>query len=124
MARVRAARQAPCAAGRRAEADEAVPERAARVGPGADLPARRPHEVGDGRLQRACPARASVPRPRRLVCDETTAMEGASTAAALVGVVEECRAETGAGLLAVGRDPFPLTRRRDRTTHRDGIVKH
>ncbi|MEV0991291.1 ATP-binding cassette domain-containing protein [Streptomyces sp. NPDC049949] len=112
------------ATGRRGEADEAVPELAARVGLGADLLARRPHEVSDGQLQRACLARALVLRPRWLVCDEMTAMLDASTTAALVGVVEEYRAETGAGLLAVGHDPVLLGRWCDRTTHWDEIVKH
>ncbi|MFF4103032.1 ABC transporter ATP-binding protein [Streptomyces sp. NPDC001903] len=112
------------ATGRRGEADEAVPELAARVGLGADLLARRPHEVSDGQLQRACLARALVLRPRWLVCDEMTAMLDASTTAALVGVVEEYRAETGAGLLAVGHDPVLLARWCDRTTHWNEIVKH
>ncbi|MFD5512509.1 ABC transporter ATP-binding protein [Streptomyces sp. NPDC059761] len=112
------------ATGRRGEADETVPELAARVGLGADLLARRPHEVSDGQLQRACLARALVLRPRWLVCDEMTAMLDASTTAALVGVVEEYRADTGAGLLAVGHDPVLLARWCDRTTHWDEIVKH
>ncbi|WP_442816269.1 ATP-binding cassette domain-containing protein [Streptomyces sp. NBC_01233] len=94
-----------------------------RVGLGADLLARRPHEVSDGQLQRACLARALVLRPRWLVCDEMTAMLDASTAAALVAVVEEYRAESGAGLLAVGHDPVLLGRWCGRTTHWSEIVK-
>ncbi|WP_030158213.1 ABC transporter ATP-binding protein [Streptomyces sp. NRRL S-244] len=112
------------ATGRRGEVEATVPELAARVGLGADLLARRPHEVSDGQLQRACLARALVLRPRWLVCDEMTAMLDASTTAALVGVVEEYRADTGAGLLAVGHDPVLLARWCDRTTHWDEIVKH
>ncbi|MEV8533392.1 ATP-binding cassette domain-containing protein [Streptomyces sp. NPDC051211] len=88
---------------------------AERVGLGAGLLTRRPHEVSDGQLQRACLARALVLEPRWLVCDEMTAMLDASTTAALVGVVEEYRAETGAGLLAVGHDPVLLDRWCDRT---------
>ncbi|AXE25349.1 ABC transporter ATP-binding protein [Streptomyces globosus] len=105
------------ATGRRAEAAGAVADLAGRVGLGADLLDRRPHEVSDGQLQRACLARALVLRPRWLVCDEMTAMLDASTAAALVGVVEEYRADTGAGLLAVGHDPVLLRRWCDRTAH-------
>ncbi|MFD6415768.1 ABC transporter ATP-binding protein [Streptomyces sp. NPDC060194] len=86
-----------------------------RVGLTAELLTRRPHEVSDGQLQRACLARALVLRPCWLICDEMTAMLDASTAAALVGVVEEYRAETGAGLLAVGHDRTLLTRWCDRT---------
>ncbi|MCB5168247.1 ATP-binding cassette domain-containing protein [Streptomyces bambusae] len=105
------------ACGRRPEVRTRVPELAGRVGLGADLLGRRPHEVSDGQLQRACLARALVLRPRWLVCDEMTAMLDASTAAALVGVVEEYRADTGAGLLAVGHDPVLLERWCDRTVH-------
>ncbi|MEU9944699.1 ABC transporter ATP-binding protein [Streptomyces lavendulae] len=105
------------ATGRRRGAQEAVAEPAERVGLGPDLLARRPHEVSDGQLQRACLARALVLRPRWLVCDEMTAMLDASTTAALVAVVEEYRRETGAGLLAVGHDPVLLGRWCDHTVH-------
>ncbi|MFJ3635189.1 ABC transporter ATP-binding protein [Streptomyces sp. NPDC090112] len=111
------------ATGRRAEADSAVPEWAERVGLDADLLGRRPHEVSDGQLQRACLARALVLGPRWLVCDEMTAMLDSSTTAALVAVVEEYRAKTGAGLLAVGHDPVLLGRWCGRTTRWDEIVK-
>ncbi|MFD9410560.1 ABC transporter ATP-binding protein [Streptomyces sp. NPDC059989] len=111
------------ATGRRKEVEARVAELTERVGLGRDLLTRRPHEVSDGQLQRACLARALVLRPRWLVCDEMTAMLDASTTAALVGVVEEYRAETGAGLLAVGHDPVLLGRWCDRTTHWDEIVK-
>ncbi|MGW7030507.1 ABC transporter ATP-binding protein [Streptomyces xanthophaeus] len=111
------------ATSRRAEVESTLPGLTERVGLGADLLGRRPHEVSDGQLQRACLARALVLRPRWLVCDEMTAMLDASTTAALVGVVEEYRAESGAGLLAVGHDPVLLARWCDRTTHWDEIVK-
>ncbi|MFE2269469.1 ABC transporter ATP-binding protein [Streptomyces lavendulae] len=105
------------ATGRGRGAREAVAEPAERVGLGPDLLARRPHEVSDGQLQRACVARALVLRPRWLICDEMTAMLDASTTAALVAVVEEYRRETGAGLLAVGHDRVLLGRWCDRTVH-------
>lgn len=110
------------ATGRRTEAGAEVAGWAERVGLGADLLDRRPHEVSDGQLQRACLARALVLRPRWLVCDEMTAMLDASTTAALVAVVEEYRAESGAGLLAVGHDPVLLERWCDRTTRWNEIV--
>ncbi|KPC75954.1 ABC transporter ATP-binding protein [Streptomyces coelicoflavus] len=103
------------ATGRRDEAAGRVAELAAGVGLTADLLTRRPHEVSDGQLQRACLARALVLRPRWLVCDEMTAMLDASTTAALVRVVEDYRAGTGAGLLAVGHDRVLLDRWCDRT---------
>ncbi|MEU4145542.1 ABC transporter ATP-binding protein [Streptomyces parvulus] len=103
------------ATGRRAEAAARVAELATTVGLTADLLTRRPHEVSDGQLQRACLARALVLRPRWLVCDEMTAMLDASTTAALVRVVEDYRTATGAGLLAVGHDRVLLDRWCDRT---------
>jgi peptide/nickel transport system ATP-binding protein len=110
------------ATGRRAQVPERVAELAATVGLTADLLTRRPHEVSDGQLQRACLARALVLRPRLLVCDEMTAMLDASTTAALVAVVEDYRAATGAGLLAVGHDHVLLRRWCDRTVHWDQLT--
>ncbi|MET8569855.1 ATP-binding cassette domain-containing protein [Streptomyces sp. NPDC004783] len=109
------------ATGRREEVPGRVAELSATVGLTADLLGRRPHEVSDGQLQRACLARALVLRPRWLVCDEMTAMLDASTTAALVAVVEEYRAATGAGLLAVGHDRTLLDRWCDRTVQWDGL---
>ncbi|MFD6338282.1 ABC transporter ATP-binding protein [Streptomyces sp. NPDC060131] len=103
------------ATGRRTDLAARVGELARTVGLTAELLGRRPHEVSDGQLQRACLARALVLRPRWLVCDEMTAMLDASTTAAVVAVVEEYRREHGAGLLAVGHDRVLLERWCDRT---------
>ncbi|MFF2921248.1 ABC transporter ATP-binding protein [Streptomyces celluloflavus] len=103
------------AGGRRAEIPDRVGELAPVVGLTDELLRRRPHEVSDGQLQRACLARALVLRPRWLICDEMTAMLDASTTAALVAVVESYRRESGAGLLAVGHDRTLLARWCDRT---------
>ncbi|GAA2262698.1 ATP-binding cassette domain-containing protein [Streptomyces amakusaensis] len=105
------------ATGRRDEVPARVGELADTVGLTGELLGRRPHEVSDGQLQRACLARALVLRPRWLICDEMTAMLDASTTAALVAVVEEYRATEGAGLLAVGHDRILLERWCDRTVH-------
>ncbi|MFH0241418.1 ATP-binding cassette domain-containing protein [Streptomyces sp. HK10] len=96
---------------------------AASVGLGGDLLARRPHEVSDGQLQRACLARALVLRPRLLVCDEMTAMLDASTAAALVAAVEEYRREHGTALLAVGHDRVLLERWCGRTVDLEALPR-
>ncbi|MFF4406497.1 ABC transporter ATP-binding protein [Streptomyces sp. NPDC001262] len=102
------------ATGRKAEATERVEDLARTVGLSTDLLTRRPHEVSDGQLQRACLARALSLRPRWLICDEMTAMLDASTTAALVGVVERYRERTGAGLLSVSHDRTLLGRWCDR----------
>ncbi|MEV8596885.1 ATP-binding cassette domain-containing protein [Streptomyces sp. NPDC052012] len=111
------------ATGRRDRAPDRVAELAGTVGLTPDLLTRRPHEVSDGQLQRACLARALVLRPRWLVCDEMTAMLDASTTAALVKVVEDYREATGAGLLAVGHDQVLLDRWCDRTVHWDQVCQ-
>ncbi|MGI5347742.1 ABC transporter ATP-binding protein [Streptomyces sp. CA-250714] len=110
------------ATGRRAEAAERVAQLADAVGLGDELLGRRPHEVSDGQLQRACVARALALRPRVLVCDEMTAMLDASTTAALVAVVEDYRQHSGAALLAVGHDRTLLERWCDRTVELDQMA--
>ncbi len=110
------------ATGRRASAADRVRELADTVGLTPDLLGRRPHEVSDGQLQRACLARALSLEPRWLVCDEMTAMLDASTTAALVRVVEDYRASTGAGLLSVGHDRTLLNRWCDRTVPWESVA--
>ncbi|MFI6738438.1 ABC transporter ATP-binding protein [Nonomuraea sp. NPDC050451] len=75
-----------------------------------ELYGRRPHEVSDGQLQRACVARALALEPRYLICDEMTTMLDASTQAHLVARIEAYRERTGAGVLAVSHDAELLDR--------------
>ncbi|WP_433803484.1 ABC transporter ATP-binding protein [Actinomycetospora sp. CA-084318] len=87
----------------RAVLDARAAELCERVGLTSELRTRRPHEVSDGQLQRACLARALAAGPDYLLCDEMTAMLDASTTAALVAVLG---AEVGRGLgvLTVSHD--------------------
>ncbi|SFS33415.1 peptide/nickel transport system ATP-binding protein [Saccharopolyspora flava] len=94
-----------------------IAELADEVGLTGELLTRRPHEVSDGQLQRACLARALAPRPRYLVCDEMTAMLDASTTAALVRVVDRQTRENNTGVLAISHDEALLTRWADRVLH-------
>jgi peptide/nickel transport system ATP-binding protein len=109
-------RGAPTAGRRGAVArTERVAGLAERVGLTPDLLGRRPYEVSDGQLQRACLARALAQEPRYLVCDEMTAMLDASTTAALVEVI---RSEVDAGrlgVLAISHDQDLLAAWADRT---------
>lgn len=98
------------ATGRYPELADRAAALAEAVGLSPGLLARRPHQVSDGQLQRACLARALLLRPRLLICDEMTAMLDAATTAALVAVVEDYRREHGAALLAAGHDRVLLRR--------------
>lgn len=90
--------------GVRERVGDRVAEVAELVGLTAELLSRRPHEVSDGQLQRACLARALILRPRYLICDEMTAMLDASTTAALVRVVNQLVDEQGIGVLTISHD--------------------
>ncbi|MEV0973482.1 ABC transporter ATP-binding protein [Microtetraspora glauca] len=85
-----------------------------------DLLVRRPHEVSDGQLQRACVARALALRPRYVICDEMTTMLDASTQAHLVARLEDYRRESGAGVLAISHDTELL----DRWCGTDSSIRH
>ncbi|WP_326642461.1 ATP-binding cassette domain-containing protein [Nonomuraea fuscirosea] len=75
-----------------------------------ELFTRRPREVSDGQLQRACVARALTLEPRYLICDEMTTMLDASTQAHLVTRIEAYRERTGAAVLAISHDAELLDR--------------
>ncbi|MFF5261730.1 ABC transporter ATP-binding protein [Actinomadura viridis] len=75
------------------------------VGLTPDLLRRRPHEVSDGQLQRACLARTLGTDPTYLLCDEMTAMLDASSAAALLHLIRTQVRERARAALIVSHDP-------------------
>ncbi|HET9255809.1 MAG TPA: ATP-binding cassette domain-containing protein [Pseudonocardiaceae bacterium] len=107
----------PLAAARARDAPTRIEQLADLVGLTADLLGRRPHEVSDGQLQRACLARALALEPDYLICDEMTTMLDASTAAALVAVIRDYQRQKTAGVLAISHDTVLLNRWADRTVH-------
>ncbi|ARX88449.1 ABC transporter [Streptomyces alboflavus] len=111
------------ATGRGAEAPDRVRELARTVGLGGTCsPAARTRSATASSNAPAWPGPWSL-RPRWLICDEMTAMLDASTTAALVTAVEDYRADSGAGLLAVGHDKVLLERWCDRTVHWDELTR-
>ncbi|MFE7419982.1 ABC transporter ATP-binding protein [Rhodococcus sp. NPDC057529] len=77
---------------------------AERVGLTPDLLTRRPDEVSEGQLQRACIARALAQRPRYLICDEATAMFDPGTTAAIIRLILEVATDPGLGILLISHD--------------------
>ncbi|WP_037139126.1 ABC transporter ATP-binding protein [Rhodococcoides fascians] len=81
-----------------------VDELADSVGLTTDLLARKPHQVSDGQLQRACVARALAQKPKYLICDEATAMLDAATTAAIVRLIQGNADAAGMGVLMISHD--------------------
>ncbi|OZF45876.1 ABC transporter ATP-binding protein [Rhodococcus sp. 14-2470-1a] len=81
-----------------------VDELADSVGLTTDLLARKPYQVSDGQLQRACVARALAQQPKYLICDEATAMLDAATTAAIVRLIQRTADAAGMGVLMISHD--------------------
>ncbi|MGB3373047.1 MAG: ATP-binding cassette domain-containing protein [Rhodococcus sp. (in: high G+C Gram-positive bacteria)] len=98
-----------------------VEELVERVGLTADLLDRRPHQVSDGQLQRACVARALAQEPRYLICDEATAMLDAATTASIMRLVQSEAREAGMGVLMISHDAELLAAVGAVAGHRQGV---
>lgn len=70
----------------------------------ADIAGKLPEEISGGQAQRAGLARALVGRPRLVLADEPTGQLDSSTAAALISVLLDQVAETGAALIVATHD--------------------
>ncbi|MBB3036680.1 ABC transporter ATP-binding protein [Hoyosella altamirensis] len=81
-----------------------VAELAFGVGLTRDLLSRKPHEVSDGQLQRACVGRALAQQPAYLLCDEATSMLDAATTARIVRTLVSYAADSAAGVLLISHD--------------------
>ncbi|MEU1980560.1 ATP-binding cassette domain-containing protein [Nocardia sp. NPDC019395] len=68
------------------------------------LLSRYPDELSGGQRQRIAIARALAAAPEVLICDEITSALDAETAAAIMGVVERTRTDSGIGVVLISHD--------------------
>ena len=76
----------------------------AEVGLAATLAGRYPHELSGGQCQRAAIARATVARPRLLICDEAVSALDVSVQAQIVNLLAELRARHDMALLFISHN--------------------
>jgi len=83
---------------------EQVQRMLARVGLGAELLGRYPHQLSGGQAQRVGIARALVLHPRLLICDEPMAALDVSIKAQIANLLREMRDALGLSLLLIAHD--------------------
>jgi len=71
---------------------------------------RYPHQLSGGEIQRLALARALLPGPRLVVCDEITSMLDVSVQAHIVRLLEQLQSGGGTGFLMITHN-LPLARR-------------
>lgn len=95
--------------GRIRKREVAVHDLAGDVGLTPELLQRRPHEVSDGQLQRACVARAVAQEPDFLLCDEPAAALDAASTAHIVRMLQRYAESRNTGILLVSHDEALLS---------------
>ena len=83
---------------------ERVRQMLARVGIGAELLGRYPHQLSGGQAQRVGLARALILRPRLLICDEPVAALDVSIRSQIANLLRDLRDELGLSLLFIAHD--------------------
>ena len=87
-----------------AEVGEAVQRMLERVGLGAELAGRYPHELSGGQAQRVAIARALIMRPAVLVCDEAVAALDGTVRQEILELLETVQKRSGLSLIFITHD--------------------